>query len=82
MKISIKNGTGIEDLSNKIKEYVNDNTNDIPINFSTQNINEYKDGEKEKEYLKGVKTINLIFLGNSMVGKSSMFLRIDKNHFK
>ena len=82
MKISIKNGTGIEDLSNKIKEYVNDNTNDIPINFSTQNINEFKGGENEKDNLKWVKTANIIFLGNSMVGKSSLFLRIDKNHFK
>ena len=82
MKISIKNGTGIEDLSNKIKEYVNDNTNDIPINFSTQNINEFKGGENEKDSLKWVKTANIIFLGNSMVGKSSLFLRIDKNHFK
>jgi small GTP-binding protein len=82
MKISIKNGTGIEDLSNKIKEYVNDNTNDIPINFSTQNINEFKGGENEKDNLKWVKTANIIFLGNSMVGKSSLFSRIDKNHFK
>lgn len=82
MKISIKDGTGIEDLSKKIKEYINNNKNDIPINFSTQNINEFKDGEKEKEDLKGMKTANIIFLGNSMVGKSSLFLRIDKNHFK
>ena len=80
MQISIKNGTGIEELSNKIKEYVNNNKNDIPINFSSQNINEYKDEEKEKENLK--KTTNIIFLGNSMVGKSSLFSRIDKNHFK
>ena len=82
MKISIKNGTGIEELSNKIKEYINNNKNDIPINFSTQNINEFKNGENEKENLKGFKTVNLIFLGNSMVGKTSLFLRIDKNHFK
>ena len=82
MEISIKNGTGIEDLSKKIKEYINNNKNDIPINFSSQKMNGYKDEEKEKEDLKGMKTVSIIFLGNSMVGKSSLFLRIDKNHFK
>ena len=82
MKISIKNGTGIEDLSNKIKEYINNNKNEIPINFSSQSIKEFKDGKKEKNDFKNTKTINIIFLGNSMVGKSSLFIRIDKNHFK
>ena len=42
MKISIKEGTGIEDLAGRIKDIVNDNNINIPINFGSQNINEYK----------------------------------------
>ena len=38
MKISIKEGTGIEDLADRIKNIVNDNNINIPINFGSQNI--------------------------------------------
>ena len=82
MHISVKNNIGIEDLSDKIKEYINNNKNEIPINFTSQNINEFKDTIVEKNDFKNAKTVNIIFLGNSNVGKSSLFLRIDKNHFK
>ena len=82
MKISIKNNSGVKELSDKIKEYINNNEEDIPINFSSQNINELNDDENKKSEFKGIKTINLIFLGNSNSGKSSLLLRIDKNHFK
>ena len=81
-KISIKDGSGLEELSNKAKEYINDNKNDIPINFSSQNINEYNSDVSNKLDYKGMKTANLIFLGNSMVGKTALFLRYDKNYFK
>ena len=82
MKISIKNNSGIKELSDKIKEYINNDKDDIPINFSSQIINEFEDNLKEKEEIKGIEEINLIFSGNSNSGKSSLFFRIDKNHFK
>ena len=82
MKISIKNNSGVKELSDKIKEYINKNKEDIPINFSSQDINEFKEDEKKNSEIKSIKTINLIFLGNSNAGKTSLFFRIDKNHFK
>ena len=81
MKISIKENTGIEELANKIKEYVNKKENDIPINFSSQNLNEYKNEFKELNSYKNLKTANFIFLGNSNVGKTSLYLRLNKNFY-
>lgn len=79
MKISIKNGTGIEDLANEIKNYVDNLTNNIPINFSSQNKEK---NLNEKIDTKGMKTVNIIFIGNSTVGKTCLFLRIDRNHYE
>ena len=82
MKISVKEGTGVEELSKKIKEYLNKTGNDIPINFSSQIIDEYSNDNIEMIKKKEMKTINIIFLGNSAVGKTCLFLRLNKNYFK
>lgn len=81
MKISIKEGTGLEELANKIKEYVNKKENDIPINFGSQNLDEYKNEFKELNRNKDMKTANIIFLGNSNVGKTCLYLRLNKNFY-
>ena len=82
MKISVKEGTGVEELSKKIKEYLNKTGNDMPINFSSQIIDEYSNDNIEMIKKKEMKTINIIFLGNSAVGKTCLFLRLNKNYFK
>lgn len=81
IKISIKEGTGIEELSKNIKTYVNNADNDIPNNFSSQIIKEYLMDTKEKTNPKEMKTANIIFLGNSAVGKTCLFLRLNKNFY-
>ena len=82
MKISIKEETGIKELSDKIKEYVNHMEEDIPNNFSCHLKNEYKLDNKEVNISKESKTINIIFLGNTMVGKTCLYLRLNKNYYK
>ena len=82
MKISIKEETGIKELSDKIKEYVNHKEEDIPNNFSCHLKNEYKLDNKEVNISKESKTINIIFLGNTMVGKTCLYLRLNKNYYK
>ena len=78
-RISVKNGQGIEELANQVKEYLNYLEKDIPNNFCSQIIDE-NDIDTRK---KGFKTsLNIIFIGNSMVGKTSLFLRLDRNFFK
>lgn len=89
MKISIKEKTGIKELSKKIIDLVNYLEKDICNNFSCQLREEYKDDykqNKDKEN-KGInankefKSMNIIFLGDSQVGKTSLFSRINKNNF-
>ena len=82
IKISLKEGKGIEELSNKIKEYINFQENDIPNNFSYQLIDEYSNEISPKTTNIGMKSINLIFIGDSSVGKTCLFLRLNKNFFK
>ena len=79
MKISIKEGTGIEELVNQIKEYINKKEENIPNNFCSQVINDNYIESKNDNNCK--ETINIIFLGNSMVGKTSLHLRLNKNFY-
>ena len=79
-QISIKNGDGVENLANQIKEYLNILEKEIPNNFCSQIINEKIIGNSDiTKVIKG--SINIIFLGNSMVGKSSLCLRLNKNNY-
>ena len=80
-QISIKNGNGIEELVDEIKNCVNYLEKNNPINFCSQLFNEDDNNiKKEKNYYKGM--INIIFLGNSMVGKSTLYIRLSDNIFR
>ena len=79
IKISVKEGTGIEELVNQIKEYINKKEENIPNNFCSQVISEDYIENISTNNFKG--TINIIFLGNSMVGKTSLHLRLNKNFY-
>jgi len=76
IKISVKEGTGIEELVNQIKEYINKKEQSIPNNVCSQVINNNYI-ENKNDNCKGI--INIIFLGNSMVGKTSLHLRLNNN---
>ena len=78
LKISIKNQLGIEDLVKQTKEYVNRLEKEIPNNFCSQIINE-SNNENRNKVIKA--NINIIFLGNSMVGKTCLYLRLNKNFY-
>ena len=79
-QISIKNENGIEELVDEIKNCVNYLENNNPNNFCSQLLNEDDNIKKEKDYYKGI--INIILLGNSMVGKSTLFIRLSDNIFR
>ena len=79
-QIIIKDGTGIEDLANQIKDYLNNPEKHIPNNFCSQIISEVVNEKENKFNYKGI--INIIFIGNSNVGKTSLFVRLNKNFFK
>ena len=81
-KILLKDGEGVEELSNKIKQYINKPEKHIPINFTLQLKDEFLNEGNDNLFPKGMKAVNLILVGNSSVGKTSLFLRINKNYFK
>lgn len=78
-QISIKNGIGIEKLAIEIKNCLSNLDKSIPNNFCCQLLNNDNNEMKYSNY-KGI--LNIIFLGNSMVGKSCLFLRLNKNSFR
>ena len=77
MKISLKDGTGFEELVEKMNSFTNNKENDIPINFISQDNSQRTDVNLDLE-----KTITLILIGDSNVGKTSFFTRFNKNEFK
>lgn len=82
-QISIKNGIGIDELVNQIIKYLNILEKDIPNNFISQKVDEdinSINSNSKKENIKN--NAKIIFLGNSMVGKTSLFLRLNKNYYK
>ena len=81
IKISIKENTGIKELAKKVKNYVEYLETNIPNNLSCQSIQEFNSDNKLSDTQKSTKIINIIFLGNSMVGKTSLFSRLNKNSF-
>ena len=81
IKISIKENTGIKELAKKVKNYVEYLETNIPNNLSCQSIQEFNSDNKLSDTQKSTKIINIIFLGNSMVGKTSLFSRLNKNFF-
>ena len=76
VQLSIKEGTGLEELIEKMNTYTSSPENDIPINYISQDINE------TNTYLDLDKDITLILIGDSNVGKTCFFTRFNKNQFE
>ena len=73
IKLSVKDGQGFEELKEKINIFVNKTENkDIAINYIIQ--------DKDNKYLNCIstkKSVDLILLGDSKVGKSTFFNRFN-----
>ena len=76
IQISIKEGTGLNQLLEKMNIYTSNQENDIPINYILQDINETNTN------LDLDKVITLILIGDSNVGKTCFFTRFNKNKFE
>ena len=74
-EISIKNGYNINELINKIDKAVNENENELPSNFVSENVN-------TKCSYNDCKDINVILIGDTTVGKTCLFNRYFKNEFE
>ena len=77
MQISIKDGTGFEELIEKMDKFVNNNENDIPINYIAQDINETTIANLSLD-----KSFTFILIGNSNAGKTCFFHRFNNNQFQ
>lgn len=77
IQISIKEGIGFEELVEKMNLYTANKENNIPINFISQDISQNVNTNLVVE-----KSITLILLGDSNVGKTCFFTRFNKNQFK
>ena len=76
VQLSIKEGTGFNELIAKMNTYTSNTENDIPINYISQDINETNTS------LDFYKNITLILIGSSNVGKTCFFTRFNKNQFE
>ena len=76
VQLSIKEGTGFNELITKMNTYTSNTENDIPINYISQDINETNSS------LDFDKNITLILIGDSNVGKTCFFTRFNKNQFE
>ena len=76
VQLSIKEGTGLDQLIEKMNTYTSSPENDIPINYISQDINE------TNTYLDLDKDITLILIGDSNVGKTCYFTRFNRNQFQ
>ena len=76
IQLSIKEGTGFENLVEKMNSYTSNGENDIPINYISQDISEIPQTNINVE-----KTITLILIGDTSVGKTCFFTRFNKNQF-
>ena len=77
LQISIKEGIGFEELVEKMNLYTANKENNIPINSISQDISQNANTNLVVE-----KSITLILLGDSNVGKTCFFTRFNKNQFK
>ena len=76
IQLSIKEGTGFDELINKMNTYTNKTNNDIPINYISQDIN------INNPNINLEKNITLILIGDSNVGKTCFFTRFNRNQFQ
>ena len=74
--LSIKEGTGFEQLVEKMNSFTSNKENDIPINYIAQDCSEIS-----RSNLNAEKTITLILIGDTNVGKTCFFTRFNKNIF-
>ena len=76
IQISIKDGLGLEQLFEKMKKYIDNEENDLPINYVAQDKN-----DKLTEIKDLKKNLTFILIGDSNVGKTCFFTRFNKNIF-
>ena len=78
--ISLKNKLNLEKLWDKVYECVNGNTCNIPNNLLTEKIETFS--ENIDSIFNAERSINIILIGDTGVGKTNVFLRYFKNKFE
>jgi small GTP-binding protein len=76
LEISIKNGTNIPELLNKINEAINDPKKELAANIVAETV------EKNVGFMNAEGSLSLILVGDSTVGKTCLLNRYFKNQFK
>ena len=76
--ISLKNSDNYLELLKEIDKSINQNNNNLPINFITECITNNK---KATSRIISQNTIRVVLLGDSMVGKTAFLTRYFKNTF-
>ena len=80
MEISVKNKNNLEILYEKVNNYVNRTSNEIPINLLEERIDFIERGKSNSIKTEG--SINIILIGDSGVGKSNLYYRYFQNKFE
>jgi len=78
INISLKNSDNYLELLKEIDKSINQNNNNLPINFITECITNNK---KATSRIISQNTIRVVLLGDSMVGKTAFLTRYFKNTF-
>ena len=78
INISLKNSDNYLELLKEIDKSINQNNNNLPINFITECITNNK---KVTSRIISQNTIRVVLLGDSMVGKTAFLTRYFKNTF-
>jgi small GTP-binding protein len=76
LEISIKNGTNIPELLNKINDAINDPKKELAANIVAETV------EKNVGLMNAEGSLSLILVGDSTVGKTCLLNRYFKNQFK
>ena len=76
IEISIKNGTNMPELLNKINLSINDSKKEIASNIVSETL------EKNVGFINAEGSLSLILVGDSTVGKTCFLNRYFKNQFK